>query len=296
MTKLIITAVVASLIAFVTYQIYGPSGFAPDLVRSKRVLITGASTGIGEQLAYQYAKHGARLFITSLQGDLLEKVRERCLSIGAEEVYFLPLNMAREEERERLIKEASSILGGLDHVVLNHAAFGTYDTWEGTAENMTSLTDIMTINFIAYAHLASLAMPHLTLSNGNIGAVSSVAGKMPNGYVLPYVSSKHALQGFFESLRIELRLKRSPVSVTTIVFGGIATEAALKIAESAHMDLMLFNPPDEAARMIMEGVSTRTREVTYPKYMNIILFLHTMFPETVETLLQWNVLPDRRVQ
>jgi len=280
----IIAVICCALVAYIIYLAFSPSGFKPDSIRGKRVLITGASMGIGEELSYQYSRLGAKLFITGPEEHLLQNVKEKCSSLGAGYIDFIALDLIKDENRERLMKEATAALGGLDQLILNHTAAGPFGYWQGTADNMMKLTQITSINFFAYVHLASLAMPHLTESKGSIGVVSSVAGKMGTALLAPYSSTKHAIVGFFDGLRSELRLKASPVSITLVTFGAIASSSLKELAKRAKFTVQYAAPVEKAARAILEGVSSRKRDVIYPKSVRVVLFLRQLFPTLMENI------------
>ncbi|XP_019369016.1 PREDICTED: hydroxysteroid 11-beta-dehydrogenase 1-like protein [Gavialis gangeticus] len=95
--------------------------FNPETISSARVLLTGASTGIGEQMAYHYSRSGAEIVLTARREAVLQKVMEKCLQLGAKKVFYILADMSSPAEPERVMQFAVQKMGGLDYLVLNHA-------------------------------------------------------------------------------------------------------------------------------------------------------------------------------
>ncbi len=118
MMGLKVTIAVICLCVFIAYQLV--DRFDPETVRGKNVIITGASTGIGEQIAYHYARLGANIVITARREQRLQQVIERCRDVGDEDgkYYHISLDMADKEAPLNLVKYAEKVLGNIDYVVL----------------------------------------------------------------------------------------------------------------------------------------------------------------------------------
>ena len=102
------------------------------------------------------------------------QVVAKCLELGAQEAFYLVLDMSNLEDAKRLIDEAKIKLGGIDHLILNHHTPGCLKPWNGDFER---LRIVMDVNFHAYVALATHATPMLNESSGSIAVVSSFAGK-----------------------------------------------------------------------------------------------------------------------
>ncbi len=185
---------VLCLSIFIAHQLV--DHFDPETVNNKNVIITGASTGIGQQLAYHYARLGANILITARREQQLQKVIDKCREIGNKEgkYYYVSLDMMDQEAPLKLVKYVENIFDKIDYVVLNHILSYHIGRWVGTNENFTQLERTFTVNFNSYVSIASHAMHHLELSNGSLIVVSSATAKFPVPYWAPYVASKHALQ------------------------------------------------------------------------------------------------------
>ncbi len=179
---------------FIAYQLVDQ--FDPESVNGKTVIITGASSGIGEQLAYHYARLGANILITARREQQLQIVIEKCKEMGNKngKYYYVSLDMMDQEAPLKLIEYAENVFDRIDYVVLNHILSYHIGKWLGTNENFTALERTFTVNFNAYVSIASNAMRNLELSNGSLIVVSSIAGKFPIPDWAPYVASKYALQ------------------------------------------------------------------------------------------------------
>ncbi|XP_013411056.1 hydroxysteroid 11-beta-dehydrogenase 1-like protein [Lingula anatina] len=270
--------------------------FDPADVKGKNVLITGASTGIGEQMAYHFAKMGANLVLTARREHLLKKVVLGCkkLSPNSNAKYaYLVSDMGNMGNTEKVIQFTEQSLGGLDILMLNHALLAKREAWLGTRENLTKLATTMDVNFRSYVHLASHALPLLTNSSGRIGVVSSMAGHVAFPYMSWYTTAKYALQGFFGVLRQELKLKHSNISVTLSIVGLARTDNAVEglnsllgaKASSAHM----FDPRDVAMEIIQATVTRQYEIYTgVPVSSRIYIFIRTLFPKLADDLMRKN--------
>ncbi len=123
------TVIVLCLSIYIAYQLV--DRFEPETVRGKNVIITGGSTGIGEQLAYQYARLGANILITARREEQLKQVIEKCKKIGQEngKYFYIPLDMMDADAPLKLIKYAENVFDSIDYVVLNHVVSYHFGEW-----------------------------------------------------------------------------------------------------------------------------------------------------------------------
>ncbi|XP_072213393.1 hydroxysteroid 11-beta-dehydrogenase 1-like protein isoform X1 [Excalfactoria chinensis] len=159
--------------------------FQPELLSGARVLLTGASAGIGEQMAYHYAAFGAEMVLTARRETALREVMEKCLSLGAKKVFYLPADMASPSEPDRVVQFAVQKLGGLDYLVLNHIGTSPFQMWGGDVEHSRWL---MQVNFFSYVALASAALPTLEENHGSLLVVSSLSVR--SGRILRLVAPR----------------------------------------------------------------------------------------------------------
>ncbi len=186
----------------------------PDSVLGTVVVLTGASAGIGRELALQLAGEGGpglRLALAARDAAKLEEVAALCRERGAEAV-VLPTDVGVESECRRLIERVVEHFGGIDTLLLN--AGQDMGARLDELADVSVLERILRINYLGPAWMTRAALPHLKSSRGRIVVVSSLAGLTGVPTRTGYAASKHALHGFFDSLRIELA--GSGVSVTLV--------------------------------------------------------------------------------
>lgn len=247
-------------------------GFDEGVIRGKKVLVTGASTGIGEQLAYHYARMGASVMVTARRAQRLQEVVAKCKELGNPDAIFgyVTGDMSNMSFTEHLIKESTQRMGGLDYLLLNHILSPNLGFWKGDKDDMAHLDKVFEVNFKAYVHLASHALPALEKSGGHIVVLSSFAGKIAPPFSVPYASTKWALGGFFTGLRQELTMRGSNVSITICIIGFIATDNAVTAFGEIQNGLPLQRiigsaaSPSDTALDIIRGAAAREEEMYTP--------------------------------
>uniref|UniRef100_A0A8B9PYL3 11-beta-hydroxysteroid dehydrogenase 1 n=1 Tax=Apteryx owenii TaxID=8824 RepID=A0A8B9PYL3_APTOW len=244
------------VLAFCFYS--ARENFKPEMLKGKRVIVTGASTGIGEQMAYHLARMGSHILVTARTEAKLQKVVEQCLKLGAASAQYVSGSMEDMAFAEHVVKEAENLLGGLDMLILNHIGKSYFSYFDGDVGHVQKL---LRINFLSYVAMTVSALPMLKESGGSIVVVSSMAGKVGFPFTVPYSATKFALDGFFSSLRQEFSIQNVNVSITLCILGFINTESAMKAA--ADVVLMSPAPKEECALEIIKGGALRQREVYY---------------------------------
>jgi short-subunit dehydrogenase len=177
----------------------------------KTVLITGASEGIGRALALELALSGPRLVLNARNGPRLQEASDECRALGAE-VLALPADVSRQDDCRMLVARAAERFGGIDALV-NNAGITMWSRFDAVTD-FTTFERLLAVNYLSCVYLTAAALPHLKRSRGLIVAVASLAGLTGVPERTGYAASKHAMIGFFESLRIELR--GSGVDVTIV--------------------------------------------------------------------------------
>jgi NAD(P)-dependent dehydrogenase (short-subunit alcohol dehydrogenase family) len=183
------------------------------------VLITGASSGIGAELARQFAAAGARVALSGRDGGRLETVAAECRQRGAE-TFVVIGDVSVEADCRRVVEETVAHFGRLDTLV-NNAGLGS----SGRLADVTDLSlydRLMRVNYLGAVWCTAYALPHLQQTRGRIVAISSLTGLTGVPKRTAYAATKHAMAGFFDSLRIEL--DGSGVSVTVIYPGFVFSE------------------------------------------------------------------------
>nr|XP_006118823.1 corticosteroid 11-beta-dehydrogenase isozyme 1-like isoform X2 [Pelodiscus sinensis] len=157
---------------FLAVYFYSKEDFKPEMLRGKRVIITGASSGIGEQMAYHLAQMGAHVLVTARTEAKLQKVVAQCLELGAASAHYVNGSMEDMRLAEAVVKEAKQLWGGLDMLILNHIGYTYFNYFNGDVEHIRKLLET---NFLSYVAMTVSALPMLKESTGSIVVVSSKA-------------------------------------------------------------------------------------------------------------------------
>ncbi|XP_060105344.1 hydroxysteroid 11-beta-dehydrogenase 1-like protein B [Heteronotia binoei] len=277
----VLKILVPLIIGLCAYYFYSPESFSAEKVQGKRVLVTGSSAGIGEQIAYEFARMGANVMLTARRENLLEEVAQKCLELGASSAGYVIADMSNLTSAQKVIEETKSKLGGLDYLVLNHAGGNVgFHLYKG---NMETVKSSMTINFLSYVQLTSSALDMLKQSEGSIIVISSMTGRIPSPFVIEYSAAKFALEGFYGGLRTEMRLRKINLAITIAVLGYIDTETAIR--EVSDKMTLVPSSKEECAQKIVQGGVLRHREVIYPYWsQKFVLLLRDFIPDLVDKL------------
>ena len=165
------------------------------------ILITGASSGIGQALACALAPHAPKLVLVARDRSRLQEVALACENLGASAL-VIPTDVTDPEACAAMIQQAVSAFSRID-VLVNNAGISMWSTVDDI-QDMQLVHRVMGVNFFGSVYCTKLALPFLKATQGRIVVISSLAGLtgIPGHSV--YCASKHAINGFFESLRIEL--------------------------------------------------------------------------------------------
>lgn len=253
----------------------------------QRVLITGASSGIGAELARLFAGEKARVALAARRRERLEEVAKECRARGGE-AHVVLADVSKEEDCKRMIAETVAALGGLDVLVVN-AGISMWALFEEVTD-LSIFRTIMETNYLSAVYTTYYALPHLKASKGRILAMSSLTGKTGVPTRTAYAASKHAMNGFFDSLRAELW--NTGVSVTVVCPSFVATEIRTH-ALAGDGKPLTKNPLDEAresmdvetcARISLEAVRRRKREVVMTAAGKIGKYLKPFAPGLIDAV------------
>jgi dehydrogenase/reductase SDR family protein 7B len=232
---------------------------------NKTILITGASSGIGEALALEWShQKNVTLILAARNREALEKVRGECVANGAEVAVVVELDLSNGASIEKAVTEIYSKYPQIDVVVHNGGISQRSFIKETT---MDVYRRLMEVNFFGTVHLTKLLLPKmLAAKSGQFVVVTSVMGKIGTPFRSGYAASKHALHGFFDSLRAEV--SRDGISVTMVCPGFVKTPltlSALSADGSKYNKLDPFNnsgmDPAEFAKKMIAAVEAKKEEV-----------------------------------
>ncbi|XP_061327791.1 11-beta-hydroxysteroid dehydrogenase 1-like [Pezoporus flaviventris] len=282
---LILKILIPLLGLVLAYYFYSaPENFNEEMLRGKRVIVTGASSGIGEQMAYHLARMEAHLLLTARTEAKLKKVVRRCLELGAASARYVSGSMEDATFPDVVVKEAENTWGGLDMLILNHIGYSYFNYFDGDVGHIRKLLEI---NFLSYVAMTVSALPMLKESDGSIVVLSSMAGRIGTPFIAPYTATKFALEGFFSSLRQEFIMEKVNVSITLCVLGYIDTENAVRAV--SHAVRHKPAPKEECALEIIKSGALRQRELYYPtRLMGNLLLLRAVAPDFLDSLIRGN--------
>lgn len=190
-------------------------------IAGKVVWLTGASSGIGEALAYELARSGAKLILSSRRKEALEKVKGNCAAEAQPNIRILPLDLAQPTTLKLSVEAALQFFGQVD-ILINNGGISQRSLAKETSVEVDR--QIMEVDYFGTLALTKYLLPHfLQCKAGHIVIVSSVMGKIGTPYRSGYAAAKHALHGFFDSLRAELWSESKHIYVTLVCPGWIRT-------------------------------------------------------------------------
>ncbi len=255
-----------------------------DSFRDNVVVITGASKGIGAELARQLAAEGARLALAARDTAALDAVAAECRQRGAE-VEVLRTDVAVEGDCRQLIEWTVARFGRIDTLVNNAGA----TMWARVDEirDLGMLETIMRVNYMGAVYCTAHALPHLKASRGRIVGIASLTGLTGVPTRSGYAASKHAMRGFFDSLRIEL--EGSGVTVTMVYPGFVAT-GIRENATGPDGTPVRIDPLDpgrvmsvaECARQVRVAMNRRARELVMTPRGKLAQWLKLIAPGLVD--------------
>jgi short-subunit dehydrogenase len=252
-------------------------------LQGRRVLITGASGGIGRCLAEQSAAAGARLVLAARSADKLDELAQTLAARGAD-VVAVPVDVTSEVDRRRLIETAVERQGGLD-VLINNAGVASWGHFADSSEEI--LRQVMEVNFYAPAELIRLAAPVLTRGRQPaVVNVASMCGRCGIPAWSEYSASKFALCGLTEALRGELA--RFDIDVLLVVPGLTRSDLGrhlLRKAGRADIDFDQGMPAQDVARGILRALRANRTETVLGRDARWLLRVRRFLPGLVDALL-----------
>ncbi|XP_063235766.1 dehydrogenase/reductase SDR family member 7 isoform X2 [Bacillus rossius redtenbacheri] len=192
-------------------------------MRGQVVWVTGASSGIGEHLAVDLARHGAKLVLSARREDQLDRVKDKCLEgspvLRSEDVLVLPLDVTKFDTHQAAFDKVINHFGCLD-VLVSNAGRSQRCAWEEAELEVDRR--VLELNVLAVVSLTRVALRYfLRRGGGHVAVTSSLAGVEGVPFSCSYTGSKHALHGYFNSLRNEKM--GSNLTVTILCPGPVFT-------------------------------------------------------------------------
>jgi short-subunit dehydrogenase len=244
-------------------------------VKGSVILITGASSGIGKDLALRMAEEGARTVLVARRSDLLEAVSEQCNKHAPS--LALTCDVRERGQVEATVAEAQRRMDAPIDILVNNAGYSRWTLAKDAP--VEEFEDLMRTNYFGMVYFIKAVLPSmLERRRGHLVNVASIAGKMGVGHHTHYSATKFAMVGFSEALWFELR--DTGVGITVVYPGVIDTPlfedksfADFPAANRARM--IPVRPLTEA---ILRAIETNRFEVTVPRYMGLGTIIRHIWP------------------
>lgn len=254
-------------------------------IEERRVVITGASSGVGRALALELAPYKTHLLLVARSEQPLVDLSEELLRLGAGSVLRAVGDVTQAEVREQIAEMIAAEWQSLD-ILVNNA--GTSSHGRFAASDEATLRGVMEVNFFAATELTRLLLPHLQGGNDAVLVnVGSILGHRGAPYKSEYSASKFALRGWSEALRAEA--SRKGVDVLMVSPGTIDTEFfshLLAQHEETPWPPQKGISPEKTAQQIVQAIKNRRREI-YPNWRGWLLVkLNRWFPGLIDRVMK----------
>lgn len=259
---------------------------AQAFFQGKAMLITGASSGIGEELAWQLGQAGAQLTLTARRKELLEKLAKRIVDAGKPKPLVVQCDVTQEGDLQKAVAETVRQRGKLDVAIAN-AGFGVV----GPLKKL-SVEDYrrqFETNVFGVLRTIYATLPEIEKSKGSIAMIGSVSGWAATPGASPYNMSKFAVRALANAITPELRL--AGVKVTLISPGFVASDIRRvdnqgKFHEHAKEPIpaWLIMPTDKAVRQILRAIAKGKREAIITGHGKALVFLERFAPWVIRAL------------
>ncbi|GAP99704.1 SDR family oxidoreductase [Leptolyngbya sp. NIES-2104] len=254
---------------------------------NKTIVVTGASAGIGKGLALALAQQGANLVLAARSQAALEETAALCAKQGGRAISVLT-DVTQPEACEQLIEKAIAAFGQIDCLV-NNAGITMLSRFDQVTD-LAVFEQVMQVNYLGAVYCTHYALPYLKRSRGLLVAISSLCGKTAVPTRTGYVASKHAMQGFFDTLRIELQ--GSGVDVLVVSPGFVATDIrdralagnGQSLGQSPRNEDQGTMSIENCVRQIVTAMETRKRDHIMTLKGKVIPWAKLIAPGLVDRL------------
>jgi short-subunit dehydrogenase len=259
-----------------------------------RVLITGASSGIGESTAHAFSSSQYELYLTARREERLAQVAQACEAKGARRVVARSHDLGIAGQGSAIVRDCMEELGGLDVLICN-AGFGIYGPMAETSPE--EMAHIWQVNFQSGYESIYTALPYLLKQKkGHIVLVSSIIGKKAFPFSGSYCATKFAQVAVGEALWGELKGTNVGVSVVCPGYTASEFQASARKTESLRSMRRLGGgqSPENVAQAIVSAIRHKKREVHLTLLGQLFCVLSRLFPNLVNHVLAWVVNREQR--
>lgn len=254
---------------------------------SKSVIVTGASAGIGRRLAEELAARGAFIALAARDDAALREVAATCERRGGRAI-AVPTDVADPDACKRLVERTVEAFGGVD-VLVNNAGISLWARFD-EIRDLSVFERLIRVNYLGAVYCTHYALPHVRERKGLLVAISSLTGKTGVPTRSAYAGSKHAMQGFFDSIRVELR--HTGVDVLVVSPGFVATDIRARALGPDGQPLGASPRDEERGTMsveecvdrIVHAIERRKREVVMTPKAKVGMFIKLVAPRVVDAM------------
>ncbi|EGR33394.1 short-chain dehydrogenase reductase sdr, putative [Ichthyophthirius multifiliis] len=259
------------------------------------IIITGASEGIGKELALKYALRQSRFFIKKQKYIKIQIIKYLCNHLGGRTQIF-QCDVTNEEQCKQMVEQCINYFQKIDLLILNagvnaHSKFMDF-------QDLKAFKQVMDTNFYGYVYPTRYALPYLVKTKGQIVVLSSLSGEIGLPYKSAYCSSKFAVTGFFESLRTELKDKSVDITIICppsvnfyLFFLIIKLKVKTNLRDNDLIQKYKTQQMDETddrmnvedcAKIIVFASDKRARKVFFPFKAYMSAYMRPIFPDYVD--------------
>ncbi|WHX99189.1 SDR family oxidoreductase [Neobacillus sp. DY30] len=254
-----------------------------EQLKGKNIVITGASGGIGAEIAKLCAESGANLVLIARSIEKLKQLQMELQQKYHVKVEVYQLDVSDTEKVKEVFTAIFAEIGEID-ILVNNAGFGVFR--EAHAATMDEIKGMFNVNVVGLMACTSMVLPKMRERRfGHIINIASQAGKIATPKSSVYSATKHAVLGYTNSLRMEL--SDYNVLVTSVNPGPIATNffniADEKGTYVKNVQKFMLQP-EYVAQKVVDSMLTKTREINLPRWMNMGSVVYALFPRLFERL------------
>lgn len=253
--------------------------------KDKVVIVTGATSGIGEACAMAFGKEGAKVVITGRKQVKIDNTLHKLQQAKIEAIGVLA-DVAYEPDNEKVAMEAIRRFGKID-ILINNAGISMRALFEEL--DLEVFKQVMDTNFYGSVYATKYCLPEILKSKGSIVAVSSINGYRGTPARTAYTASKYAMNGFFESLRTEVMkrgvhiLVASPGFTSSNIRNNALTADGKNQGESPREEDKMMSA-EEVAQAILQATLKRKRDIVLTRQGKLAVFLNKWLPGTMDNL------------
>jgi short-subunit dehydrogenase len=253
---------------------------------NKVIVITGASSGLGYELAKELSKYRPKLVLAARGIDKMKTLKTECEQAGAMEVFLVQTDVSIRKDCENLIQATIQKFGAINVLYLN-AGVGQA-TRVSDIKDPSVLQKVMDTNFFGAINTAYYALPHLRATKGHIVVTSSIVSQLTLRGASAYCASKAAVSSFFDTLRkeekdIKITILCPGYVPTDILNNSLTGDGSAKGKNSQELSFM--TPLDKAVRIMIDSCARNKAAVWFPMGASILMSIRGAFPNAIDRIM-----------